>query len=235
MAPISRAAQSVPNHVGLILDGNRRWAKAQGLPRLEGHRRGSDNLFEIARVAADLGIKYISAFVFSTENWERTQDEVDFLMDLIVWVATKEIDKYANEGLRVVFLGSRLRLSQKVLRAIDSAEDRTKHGTRAVLALCFNYGGQMELAEGVARLVADGVPAAEVTVERLQQYLYHPEVPLIDLLIRTSGEQRLSGFMLWRASYAELYFSPKPWPAFTAADLGEALTEYAGRQRRFGA
>jgi undecaprenyl diphosphate synthase len=225
----------VPIHVGLILDGNRRWARAQGLPQLEGHRRGSDNLFEISRAAAERGVKYVSAYVFSTENWNRTQEEVAYLMDLVVWVATKEIDKYAKEGLRVIFFGSRERLSPKVIRAIDNAEAKTKHETRMVVALCFNYGGQTELAEGVARLVADGVPADEVTVERLGQYLYHPEVPPIDLLIRTSGEQRLSGFMMWRASYAELYFTPQPWPGFTAADLDEALAEYARRQRRFGA
>jgi len=177
----------------------------------------------------------MSAYVFSTENWNRSQEEVDYLMDLLVWVATKEIDKYVHEGFQVVFLGSRKGLSAKVLRAMDSAERKTRDGTRAVVALCLNYGGQMELAEGVARLVADGVPAAEVTPERLAQYLYHPEIPPIDLLIRTSGEQRLSGFMLWRASYAELYFTSKPWPAFTPADLAEALAEYARRQRRFGA
>ncbi len=235
MAVNSQDAESVPVHVGLILDGNRRWARANGLPQLEGHRRGSDNLFEIARAASERGVKFVSAFVFSTENWDRTQEEVDYLMDLIVWVATKEIDKYAKEGFRVVFLGSRKRLSPKVLRSIESAESKTKDGNGTVLALCFNYGGQTELAEGVARLVADGVPAAEVTVERLERYLYHPEVPPIDFLIRTSGEQRLSGFMLWRANYAELYFSPQPWPAFTVSDLDEALAEFARRQRRFGA
>jgi undecaprenyl diphosphate synthase len=235
MAISPRLGESIPVHLGLILDGNRRWARSQGLPQLEGHRRGSDNLFEIAKAASERGVSYISAFVFSTENWDRTQEEVDYLMDLIVWVATKEIDKYVKAGFRVVFLGSRTRLSSKVIRAIEKAESRTKEGTKTVLALCFNYGGQTELAEGVARLVADGVPAAEVTPERLEQYLYHPEVPPIDFVIRTSGEQRLSGFMMWRASYAELYFCSQPWPAFTNADLDEALAEFARRQRRFGA
>ncbi len=227
--------ESIPVHVGLILDGNRRWAKAQGLPKLEGHRRGADNLLEITRAASDAGVKYVSAYVWSTENWDRAQEEVDYLMDLMVWVATKEIKKYAKEGIKVVFMGSRKRLSPKVLRAIENAEAKTKDSSGTVLALCFNYGGQTELAEGVARLVADGVPAADVTVGRLEQYLYHPEVPAIDLLIRTSGEQRLSGFMLWRASYAELYFTPLSWPAFKPDDLDVALAEYARRQRRFGA
>lgn len=223
-----------PNHVGFILDGNRRWAKAQGLPVLEGHRRGYETLHVMALAAADRGVQYISAYVFSTENWDRAQEEVDFLMSFIIWVAKNEVDKYINEGFKLVFLGSRQRLSAKVLRAIETAEAKTAQGERAVLALCLNYGGHNELAEGVARLVADGVPAEQVTPDVLEGYLYHPEVPAVDLLIRTSGEQRLSGFMLWRVSYAELYFSPVHWPAFTVEDLDAALAEYASRQRRFG-
>jgi undecaprenyl diphosphate synthase len=221
-------------HLGLILDGNRRWAKANGLPPQQGHRRGYETLHEIVRAAADRGVRYISAYTFSTENWERSREEVDFLMDLMVWVATKEIDKFAHEGFRVLFVGSRERLTPKVIAAIESAEARTAANTGAVLALCFNYGGQVELAEGVARLVADGVPAAEVTPAKLAEYLYHPELPPIDLVIRTSGEQRTSGFMLWRSAYAELYFIEKAWPEFTADDLDEALAEYARRGRRFG-
>jgi len=227
-------ARLVPTHLGLILDGNRRWARAEGLPQLEGHRRGYENLHEIVREAVGRGVRYVSAYVFSTENWRRSSEEVEYLMDLLVWIATKELGKYAREGLKVVFVGSRERLSVKVLRAIESAEAKTAHNTRAVVAMCFNYGGHVELAEGVARLVADGVAAAEVTVERLAGYLYHPELPPVDFVIRTSGEQRLSGFMLWRVSYAELYFTPTPWPAFTVADLGVAFDEYERRQRRFG-
>lgn len=234
MAEPNKSAESLPHHVGLILDGNRRWARAEGLPQLEGHRRGYDNLYKIVMHLADRGVKYISAYVFSTENWDRTKEEVDYLMELILWVATKELEKYIKEDIKVVFLGSRSRLSAKLLRALDAAEAKTQYNSRAVLAVCFNYGGHNELAEGVARLVADGVTPAEVTPERLASYLYHPEVPSVDLLIRTSGEQRLSGFMLWRVSYAELYFTPQPWPAFTTADLDAALEEYAGRQRRYG-
>jgi undecaprenyl diphosphate synthase len=191
-------------------------------------------LRKIAQAAADRGIKFVSAYVFSTENWERTQEEVDYLMDLVVWVAAKEIDKFVADDFKMVFLGSRKRLSRKVLEAIDSAEKRTAGGKRAVLALCLNYGGQMELAEGVARMIGDGVTAKDVTPEKIEQYLYHPEVPPVDLMIRTAGERRLSGFMLWRVSYAELYFAPQLWPAFSEAELDAALDEYAHRQRRFG-
>jgi undecaprenyl diphosphate synthase len=228
------AQGSVPVHLGLILDGNRRWARAQGMPQLEGHRQGYQNLHDVALAAFDRGVKYVSAYVFSTENWNRTKEEVDYLMNLFVWVATKEIDKYVHEGLKVVFMGSRERLSKRVLKGIESAESKTAHNTRGVVVLCLNYGGHTELAEGVARLVRDGVPAEEVTVHKLAEYLYQPEVPPVDLIIRTSGEQRLSNFMLWRSAYSELYFVEKPWPAFTVADLDEALEDYASRNRRFG-
>ncbi len=223
-----------PVHLGLILDGNRRWARERGLPALEGHRRGYDRLHAVARAAADKGVRYISAYVFSTENWSRTQEEVDFLMDLLLWVVKHEVDKFVKEGLRIVFLGSKERLSAKVLQAILAAETKTRDGARAVVALCFNYGGEMELAEAAAGLVRDGVPAVEVTPRKLAEYLYHPEIPPVDLIIRTSGEQRLSGFMLWRASYAELYFTEVLWPAFGVADLDAALAEYGRRKRRFG-
>jgi undecaprenyl diphosphate synthase len=231
---VQTAMSAVPRHLGLILDGNRRWAKAHGLPALEGHRRGYDRLQDITFAAADRGVKYISAFVFSTENWKRTQEEVDYLMGLVIWVAKHEVDKYVKRGLKLVFAGSRAGVRPDVLAAIESAEAKTAHNTRAVAVLCFNYGGHTEIAEGVARLVADGVPAADVTPERLEQYLYRPEVPPVDLIIRTSGEQRTSGFMLWRSEYAELYFTPKHWPEFTEADLDEALEDYTRRGRRFG-
>jgi undecaprenyl diphosphate synthase len=234
VADSQKGAEVVPAHIGIILDGNRRWAKAQGLPKLQGHRHGYDNIRPIALAAADRGVKYMSAYIFSTENWERSQEEVDFLMDLFIWVASKEIDKYVSDGFRLVFLGSRERLSPKLVEAMEAAEAKTAHNTRMTAALCLNYGGQLELAEGVARLVADGVPAAEVTPERLASYMYHPEIPPVDLLIRTSGEQRLSGFMLWRSTYSELYFSNKFWPDFSVADMEAALDEYARRQRRFG-
>jgi undecaprenyl diphosphate synthase len=184
--------------------------------------------------AIDRGVKFVSAYVFSTENWNRTAEEVGYLMDLLVWVATKEVQKYVKEGNRIVFVGSRARLSAKVRKAIDSAEVKTAHNTRGTVALCLNYGGHAELAEGVTRLMRDGVRPEEVTPERLSQYLYRPELPVVDLVIRTSGEQRLSGFMLWRVGYAELYFATRHWPAFTVVDLDLALADFAARKRRYG-
>ncbi len=224
----------VPTHLGLILDGNRRWARAQGRPQLEGHREGYKNLHTIVKHAFARGVKFVSAYVFSTENWNRTKEEVDYLMDLLVWVATVEIKKYKNENYRVMVIGSRERLSKKVLDAIEYAEEQTKDKTGGVVALCLNYGGKLEIADAVRSMMKAGMTADDMTPEAIDQHLYAPELPPVDMIIRTSGEQRLSNFMLWRAAYSELKFVPMPWPAFTTGDLDEALEDFANRQRRFG-
>lgn len=224
----------VPVHLGLILDGNRRWASEHGFKPFEGHRRGYLRLRKVAEAAFDRGVKYVSAFVFSTENWNRSSEEVSYLMDLMYWVATKEVGKLHKNNIRIVFLGSKKRLEPRIVKAIDDAEEKTNHNTGGTLALCLNYGGQQELADAAALLIKKGVKAKDVTPELLAKNLYGPQLPPIDLIIRTSGEQRLSGFMLWSAAYAELKFVLKNWPAFTVADLEEALKDYALRQRRFG-
>jgi undecaprenyl diphosphate synthase len=226
--------QNVPKHIGLILDGNRRWAKAQGLPTLEGHRQGYKNLETITDAAQQRGVEYISAYIFSTENWSRAKDEVGYLMDLALKMVTHDLKHLHEKGVRVVWAGSKERVSAKLLKAIQNAERTTKDNTGITLVLCFNYGGQREIAEAVQRIISEGVEAADITEELIAKYLYHPEVPPIDLIIRTSGEQRISNFMLWRAAYSELYFIDKHWPAFTPEDLDEALAEYARRGRRFG-
>ncbi len=223
---------ALPTHVGLILDGNRRWAKGQGLPSLEGHRSGYKNLKDIAKHAVNRGVKYISAYIFSTENWNRSKEEVSYLLDLALWVATKEVKEVHKEGIRVRFLGTRDGLSAKLLQAIQKAEELTKDNIRGTLALCFNYGGQQEIVDAAQRLATEN--AQNITVESFASALYAPDIPAMDLVIRTSGEQRLSNFMLWRAAYAELYFSAKHWPAFTPDDFDDALVEFANRQRRFG-
>jgi undecaprenyl diphosphate synthase len=221
----------LPVHLGLILDGNRRWAREQGLPQLEGHRRGYENLKTIGKAAIKGGIKYVTAYVFSTENWKRSQDEVGYLMDLLYYVATKEVDDMNREGIRVRFLGSATKLSQKVLQAIRRAEEQTQHNTNGTLALCLDYGGQQEIVDAANAAIQAGQP---VTATTISQHLYVPDIPPVDLIIRTSGEQRLSNFMLWRAAYSELMFIDKYWPAFTVGDLDGCLAEYAERQRRFG-
>ncbi len=228
------ATAALPSHVGFIVDGNRRWATAQGIPKLQGHKRGMENLRARVSQARKLGIQYVSAFIFSTENWQRSAEEVAYLMDLFVWYADKELKQLSEENIKIVFLGTRDRLPAKVLAAMDRAEARTKQFDGMTLALCLNYGGQQELADAMSQLVSDGVVARDITAAKLAQYLYHPEIPPVDLIIRTSGEQRLSNFMLWRAAYAELYFTTKAWPDFAEADLLVALADYANRHRRHG-
>lgn len=225
--------KKVPNHLGLILDGNRRWAKAQGLPTLEGHRKGYENLKTIGIAAIERGVKYVSAYVFSTENWNRSQEEVTYLMKLLLWVAKHEVKELHARNIRLVVAGSRDRLKPDILKAIEVAEAKTAGNTAGTLCLCLNYGGQQEIVDAVNTIITQKreVP---VSVEQFEDYLYVPDVPPVDLLIRTSGEQRLSNFMLWRAAYSELLFVEKAWPDFSVADLDESLEEYAKRQRRFG-
>jgi undecaprenyl diphosphate synthase len=225
---------NLPKHLGIILDGNRRWAKEHGLRPFEGHRRGYLRLKQVAQAAFDRGVEYVSAYVFSTENWNRSIEEVTYLMDLLYWVATRELDKLHKRNIRVIFLGSEERLSPAILKAIREGESKTANNTGGTLVLCLNYGGQQELADAAANLIRSGVNADQVTPALLSQYLYGPSIPPVDFIIRTSGEQRLSGFMLWSAAYAEIKFVIKNWPDFTKEDLMSALADYAARQRRFG-
>ena len=177
---------------------------------------------------------YLTAYVFSTENWKRSEEEVSGLMNFALHVARNEIDEMHKKGIRVLFLGSREKLSEELLQAIMDAEQKTKDNSRGTVGLCFNYGGHLEIVDAVKQIVSDGLSEDEVTEEELQKRLYHPELPQIDLVIRTSGESRLSNFMLWRVAYSELLFVDKHWPAFKVADLEAALAEFASRQRRFG-
>lgn len=225
---------AVPQHLGLILDGNRRWAKARGLPTLEGHRQGADTFKEISQAAFARGVKYVSAYVFSNENWSRTEEEVGYLMKLVVRVVKSYLGEIHQNGIKIVILGRRDGLSKSVLKAIEQAETQTVNNTNGTLALCFNYGGQEELVDAVKTLITSQTDAAEITADKIASVLYRPEIPPLDFVVRTSGEMRTSGFMLYRSAYAELYFTDKYWPEFSVADLDMALAEYASRQRRFG-
>ena len=225
---------NIPYHLGLIMDGNRRWAKEKGLRPFEGHRRGYLRLKKIAEAAFDRNVRYVSAFAFSTENWNRSKEEVAYLMDLIYWVATVELKKLDKRNIKIVFVGTQKGLSQKILKAIKAGEEKTVNNTGGTLVLCFNYGGQQELSDAFANIIRQGISADKITPELINKNLYDPSLPPLDLIIRTSGEQRLSGFMLWSAAYAELKFVLKYWPAFTVADLEDALQDYSRRHRRFG-
>ena len=231
---MSKHNSAIPAHLGLILDGNRRWASEQGLPTLEGHKKGYENLKTIAKAAFDRGVRFVSAYVFSTENWNRTTEEVDYLMKLLLWVSKHEVAELDKENIKVQFLGEEERLSKSVIKAMEDAEERTKNNTGGALLICLNYGGQQEITTAVNKILIKEPDIKEVTTKLIEENLYKSDVPPVDLIIRTSGEQRISNFMLWRAAYSELYFSPVYWPAFTENDLETALQEYADRHRRFG-
>ncbi len=224
----------MPRHLGLILDGNRRWARAQGLPLLEGHRQGYENLKTIADAAFAEGIEYVSAYVFSTENWNRSKDEVRYLMKLMRWILKHEVENFNKYGIRVRTLGMKVRLGKALLKAIHDAEQATEHNTRGTLQLCLDYGGQQEIVDAMKRMVAEGVSPENITAEAISQHLYAPDMPPVDLIIRTSGEQRLSNFMLWEGAYSELMFTDTNWPDFSVTELQQMLAVYAQRHRRFG-
>lgn len=224
----------IPQHLGLILDGNRRWARQRGLPVLEGHRRGYGNLKTIVKAATKRGIRYTSAYVFSTENWKREQTEVRDLMKLLKWVLKHEVKEFHKEGIRLRVVGSKVRLGAAMLKAIVDAEEMTKENTRSTLLLCLDYGGQQEIVEAVKRIAASGIDPEEITPELITHHLYAPDVPPPDLIIRTSGQQRLSNFMLWESAYSELAFTKTYWPDFTVQDLDDVLANYGSTERRYG-
>lgn len=223
-----------PQHIGYIVDGNRRWAKARGMSASEGHRAGYEVLKQVLLDTVAAGVPYVSAYVFSTENWKRTQAEVRWLMGLLVRVLHDDLHIFIDNNIRVRILGSRERLSKKVIAAIDAAEAKTRHLTGGQALLCLNYGGQLEIADAVNAIIKKGVQPGAVTPELIEQHLYAADVPACDLIVRTSGEQRLSNFMLWRSAYSELLFLDKAWPDMTKRDITTILKQYARRGRRFG-
>lgn len=224
----------VPQHIGLILDGNRRWAEANNKSVAEGHREGYMNLKHISKAAVRHGVRYVSAFVFSTENWQRDRREVRDIMSLLSWVLKHEIKELDKEGIRLRVIGSKIKLGAALLRAIQKAEAQTGRNTRGTLLLCLDYGGQQEIVDAVKNIAASGIDPEDITPELISHHLYAPDVPPIDLIIRTSGEQRLSNFMLWEAAYSELSFNNRLWPDFDEASLAQAIEEYSSRHRRFG-
>lgn len=224
----------LPTHIGYILDGNRRWAKKHGLPTYEGHLAGYNSLKDVIEATSDAGVPYISFYTFSTQNWNRAEDEVRGIMSLIRRLFKVDIKWLVKQGYRVVVLGSREHLPSDIIAAIEEAQERSRDGARATLAVCFNYGGQEEIVRAAQRIVEQKMSPADITLESFAGALDQPELPPCDLIVRTSGEQRLSDFMLWRAAYSEFLFLEKFWPEMTKEDVTSILEEYARRQRRFG-
>jgi undecaprenyl diphosphate synthase len=227
-------SQTIPTHIGFILDGNRRWSKENNLPTLEGHKRGSEVFQDVALHAFKKGVKNVTGFVFSSENWQRTDEEVGYLMGLVVKAVENYLDTFNKEGIKIVVLGRRDGLRAKVLKAIKKAEETTANNANGTLGLCFNYGGQDEIVDAVKQIVKSNVDPQKIDRDLISNYMYGSELPDLDLIIRTSGEQRTSGFMLWRSTYAEMMFNDKYWPAYSREDLDKDLKCYADRERRFG-
>lgn len=204
------------------------------MPSLEGHRAGYERMKEVGDWCLDRGIQTLSVFAFSTENWNRAEDEVGYLMDLLEKALTNELQHFAGKGVRMKVVGSRDRLRPSILRAIEAAEKNTAENTKATFAICLNYGGRPEILNVCKKMIADGLKPEEVTEAEFAKRLYWPDMPDPDLIVRTSGEERLSGFLTWEGVYSELYFTNKHWPDFDEEELDKALEEYASRQRRFG-
>jgi undecaprenyl diphosphate synthase len=225
----------LPKHVAIIVDGNRRWAKANGLPSLEGHRRGYLRVKELARWLFARGIPWASFYLFSRENWNRSKEEVGYLFKLLEEILTTEVDEFVREGVRLRFVGNRAALEPRLQVLMQQSEALTARGVRGNFVACINYGGQQDIVEAVQRLAREGANLEQLTLEKLKGALTSAELPPVDLMVRTSGEQRTSNFLPWELTYAELYFTPTLFPDFSENDLDEALAWYQNRQRRFGA
>jgi undecaprenyl diphosphate synthase len=218
------------------MDGNGRWATARGLPRTEGHKVGEEALFDVVEGALELGIKWLTVYAFSTENWRRPKDEVSFLMHVMSdQICAKRKDQLHERGVRVLFAGRRdWRVPRRVLRQMDEAAELTKDNRRMTLVFAFNYGGRAEIVDAVRALVDDGVPASKIDERAIAARLYQPSMPDPDLVIRTSGEYRISNFLLWELAYSELVFTDVLWPDFRREHLFDAVREFQRRDRRFG-
>jgi undecaprenyl diphosphate synthase len=225
------SAGPIPHHIAIVMDGNGRWATRRFLPRAAGHKKGLDALRVCLRHCGDRGVKVLTVFAFSSENWNRPADEVSGLMELLAGALAREVPQLQAEGVRIHFVGERQGLSEKVRAGLVQAEAATAANSRLVFNVCFNYGGRWDIAQAAAKLAAAGESITEQSLDRAMA-LSHVADP--DLLIRTGGEQRISNFLLWQAAYSELYFSDKLWPDFDEAALDEAIADYGRRERRFG-
>jgi len=228
--------KNLPLHIGIIVDGNRRWAREKGLPTFEGHRRGLALVKEVASWCFEKGIRFVSFYCFSTENWKRTKEEVDYLMNKIFKGSLFEKDlKYFHlHNIKILVSGRKKRLPVDLRKAIEKAVKLTENNNRGVVNFCLNYGGRIEIVDAVKKIIKKKIPSATINENLFRKNLYHPEIPDPDLIIRTAGEKRLSNFLLWQSAYAELYFIDKYWPDFTKEDLEEAIKDYSKRQRRYG-
>ncbi|MBI4201007.1 MAG: isoprenyl transferase [Chloroflexi bacterium] len=225
----------IPKHVAIIMDGNGRWARHRGLPRLEGHRAGTRHLRNILEAISRYGIRYVTLYAFSTENWSRPDDEIRGLMAILRDVIAKEAQALHKQNVRLQYLGRMDRLNPDLREAIRKALDLTGNNTGLTLSVAFDYGGRDEIVHAVRQIVREGIPLDQIVEEVLERYLYTRDLPDPDLIIRTAGEQRLSNFLIWQSAYSEYYSSSVLWPDFDEEELARALHAYSQRKRRFGA
>ncbi len=226
--------EPLPIHVAIIMDGNGRWAKQRGLPRLKGHQAGTENVRKVIKAFTEYGVSYLTLFAFSTENWNRPNKEVFGLMELLHQVVRKEINNLHMEGVRIRHFGRLDRLSTELKTAIANAVELTKNNTTMNLNVAFDYGGRSEIINAVKKLISDKVNPDKITEELFEGYLYSADIPNPDLIIRTGGEMRISNFLLWQSAYSEYYSTSKTWPEFDESEVKNALIAYSHRHRRFG-
>jgi undecaprenyl diphosphate synthase len=225
----------IPGHVAIVMDGNGRWAQKRGLPRTEGHAAGEDALYDTVQGALELGVRWLTVYAFSTENWRRPADEVRYLMHVNESVLTRRRDEFHARGVRIRVVGRRdWRVPRRLLRRMAETEELTRRNKGMTLTVAFNYGGRAEIVDAVRALVDEGTPASKIDERAIRRHLYDPEMPDPDLVLRTSGEYRISNFLLWELAYSELVFSDVLWPDFRRGHLVEAIAEYQRRDRRFG-
>lgn len=224
----------LPTHIAVIMDGNGRWAAGRGLPRVMGHRAGTENLRAIIRACVEFGIQYLTIYAFSTENWARPEDEVQGLLMILEDVIDNELAELHQEGVRIRHIGRPEALSPRLREKLAAAVEKTKNNTRLILCVAFNYGGRDELIYAIQQMMRDGIAPEQVCEDTVDRYLFTAGVPDPDIIIRTSGEMRASNFLIWQGAYAEWYFPPVNWPDFDKEQLRQALFVYAARDRRFG-
>ena len=224
----------VPTHVAIIMDGNGRWARARGLPRLAGHRAGVDNLRRVLEACVEFGIQYLTIYAFSTENWNRPVDEVLGLMNILEEVIDRELEELNENGVQLRHIGRLERLRPELQEKVRHAIELTRNNQKLVLNIAWNYGGRAEIVDAIQKIVAEGISQAEVEEDLVSRYLYTAGCPDPDLIIRTAGELRVSNFLIWQGAYSEWYIASTYWPDFDREELFKALCEYASRERRFG-
>lgn len=231
---MSDLSSRIPEHIAIIMDGNGRWAEARGLQRLDGHRAGTENLRQIIRGCVKFGVKYLTVYAFSTENWGRPREEVEGLMTILENYLDQELPELCAEGVKICHLGRIEAMPEKLRRKVEHSMETTCDNSRLILSVAWNYGGRDEIVYAIQKMIREGVQPQDVNEDMVSQYLFTKNMPDPDLIIRTSGEMRISNFLIWQSAYSEWYITPTLWPDFNQEELEKAIKTYGQRDRRFG-